>query len=108
MDLDADGKITFREFAHGITPEYPGVIQPATSGTDSSPQNIVNPEFNIDRKEEVRKTYEEQKLNTVKERKTSASPLRDYRVIYNQNTQMSPVKREFLDLKLKQTIEPEN
>lgn len=37
MDLDADGKITFREFAHGITPEYPGVIQPATSGTDSSP-----------------------------------------------------------------------
>jgi len=25
MDLDADGKITFREFSHGITPEYPGV-----------------------------------------------------------------------------------
>jgi hypothetical protein len=25
MDLDADGKITFREFSHGITPEYAGV-----------------------------------------------------------------------------------
>jgi Ca2+-binding EF-hand superfamily protein len=23
MDVDADGKITFREFSHGITPEYP-------------------------------------------------------------------------------------
>lgn len=24
MDVDADGKISFREFSHGITPEYPG------------------------------------------------------------------------------------
>lgn len=24
MDVDADGKITFREFSHGITPEFPG------------------------------------------------------------------------------------
>ena len=82
MDLDADGKITFREFSHGITPEYPGVspaMQAQQEGT------VVNPEFNIERKEEVRRTYEENKFNAIKERKTSASPLRDYRVIYNSN-----------------------
>lgn len=45
----------------------------------------MNPEFNIERKEEVRRTYEENKFNAIKERKTSASPLRDYRVIYNSN-----------------------
>ena len=69
---------------------------------------ITNPEFNVDKKEEVRKTYEEQKINSINERRTSASPLRDYRVIYNSNTQISPIKREFQDLKLKQTIEPDN
>jgi hypothetical protein len=82
MDLDADGKITFREFSHGITPEYPGIshaVQAQQEGT------VVNPEFNIERKEEVRRTYEENKFNAIKERKTSASPLRDYRVIYNSN-----------------------
>jgi hypothetical protein len=47
---------------------------------------ITNPEFNVDKKEEVRKTYEEQKINSLNERRTSASPLRDYRVIYNSNT----------------------
>jgi hypothetical protein len=56
---------------------------------------VVNPEFNLERKEEVRKTYEEQKYNVIKERKTSASPLRDYRNIYNSNAQVSPIKREF-------------
>ena len=25
LDLDGDGKISFREFANGITPEYPGL-----------------------------------------------------------------------------------
>ena len=69
---------------------------------------VVNPEFNIERKEEVRRTYEENKFNTIKERKTSASPLRDYRNIYNQNSQISPIKREFQELKLKQSIEPDN
>jgi EF-hand domain pair len=58
MDLDADGKITFREFAHGITPEYPGT--PVPVGTES-PHTVVNPEFNVERKEEVRKNYEDQK-----------------------------------------------
>lgn len=82
MDLDADGKITFREFSHGITPEYPG----GPSGPTLQPERtVVNPEFNVDRKDEVRRTYEEQKFNTIKERKTSASPLRDYRNIYNSN-----------------------
>jgi hypothetical protein len=69
---------------------------------------ITSPEFNVDKKEEVRKTYEEQKINSINERKTSASPLRDYRIIYNSNSQISPIKREFQDLKLKQTIEPDN
>jgi hypothetical protein len=105
MDLDADGKITFREFSHGITPEYPGVSPAVQTHQEGV---VINPEFNIERKEEVRRTYEENKFNNIKERKTSASPLRDYRNIYNSNAQVSPIKREFQDLKLKQSIEPDN
>jgi hypothetical protein len=94
MDVDADGKITFREFSHGITPEYPQ--GPTTGGFGETLENntgnqltggtIQNPEFNVERKEEVRRTYEEQKLNAINERKSSASPLRDYRTIYNSNS----------------------
>jgi hypothetical protein len=35
IDLDGDGKVAFREFASGITPEYPGL--------EHKPQ-----EFNLD------------------------------------------------------------
>lgn len=113
MDVDADGKITFREFSHGITPEYPsGPIGDTAldSGHQMMTGAVQNPEFNVERKEEVRRTYEEQKINAIvsNERKTSASPLRDYRNIYNSNSQISPIKREFQELKLKQTIEPDN
>ena len=107
MDLDADGKITFREFSHGITPEYPQGPCTDTSTLENG-GGLLNPEFNVEWKEEVRRTYEEQKHNAINERKTSASPLRDYRTIYNSNAQISPIKREFQDLKLKQTIEPDN
>ncbi len=42
LDLDGDGKIAFREFANGITPEYPGLShQPM--------------EFNLEKKEEIKK-----------------------------------------------------
>lgn len=106
MDVDADGKITFREFSHGITPEYPqgpssiggfGDTTTLENGTQMGMTNtmIPNPEFNVERKEEIRRTYEEQKMNTINERKSSASPLRDYRTIYNSNSQISPIKREF-------------
>jgi len=105
MDVDADGKITFREFSHGITPEYPsGPIGEATLDNGHQMTGAIqNPEFNVERKEEVRRTYEEQKLNAIvsNERKSSASPLRDYRTIYNSNSQISPIKREFQELKLK-------
>jgi len=106
MDVDADGKITFREFSHGITPEYPsGPIDDTAldSGHQMMTGAVQNPEFNVERKEEVRRTYEEQKMNAIvsNERKTSASPLRDYRNIYNSNSQISPIKREFQELKLK-------
>jgi hypothetical protein len=82
MDMDADGKITFREFSHGITPEHPGLNLAAQTQIEGT---VVNPDFNLERKEEIRRNYEENKINTIKERKTSASPLRDYRNIYNTN-----------------------
>jgi EF-hand domain pair len=65
MDLDADGKITFREFSHGITPEYPGV---ATSVTTQIPDpRALNQamgelvEFNVEKKEEIRRAHRETK-----------------------------------------------
>jgi EF-hand domain pair len=117
MDLDADGKITFREFSHGITPEYPGNPTSVTTIKDGLPTNLLvtggNVEFNLDKKEEIRRQHDENKHNTIsKERSTS--PLRDYRAIYTNPTPtyqqpvVSPVKREFQDLKLKQTVEPDN
>jgi hypothetical protein len=107
MDLDGDGKITFREFAHGITPEYPGVAQAVTSatakmpGTQRTTSNEI--EFNAERKQEIKRSHEETKQNTIKKRNGSLSPLRDYRPIYNAPTHyiqgsiinMSPVKAEF-------------
>jgi hypothetical protein len=58
MDLDADGKITFREFSHGITPEYPQGPCTDTSTLENG-EGVLNPEFNVEWKEEVRRTYEE-------------------------------------------------
>ena len=86
MDLDADGKITFREFSHGITPEYPG-------GSDGD----KNVDFNLDKKQEIKKQHEELKHNTIK-KDSSLSPLRDYRLIYGRP---SPVRQEFHDMRLK-------
>ena len=43
----ADGKITFREFSHGITPEYPGAI---AINNNNEGNTIANPEFNIEQK----------------------------------------------------------
>ena len=40
MDIDADGKINFKEFSIGITPEYPGL----------DPEIM---EFNVEQKEEI-------------------------------------------------------
>ena len=63
MDLDSDGKITFREFSHGITPEYPGVPTSVTTSfhkrkggsplTKNFENNMVS--FNQEMKEEVKK-----------------------------------------------------
>jgi hypothetical protein len=61
-------------------------------------------EFNLEKKEEIRKQAEENKKTNIRE--NSHSPLRDYRNIYNQESD-SPIKREFSQLKLKQTIDPE-
>lgn len=122
MDLDGDGKITFREFAHGITPEYPGVSQSVTTSTGgaklalSSRKTPVPMDFNIERKQEIKRQHEEDKQNTIKKRNGSLSPLRDYRPIYNAPTHyaqgsitgISPVKGEFQSLKLRQECEPEN
>jgi hypothetical protein len=66
--LNYDGKVTFREFALAITPEYPGI--------EHKPM-----EFNIEQKEELIKQNEENKKTTIRE--NSHSPLRDYRTIYN-------------------------
>ena len=58
MDLDADGKITFREFSHGITPEYPGVptsvttMRGALTSTAFSGEHV---EFNRERKDEIKR-----------------------------------------------------
>lgn len=73
-------------------------------------------EFNAERKQEIRKSHEEARQNTIKKRNGSLSPLRDYRPIYNAPSQyiqgnlvgLSPVKTEFQQLKLKQGQEPEN
>lgn len=68
LDLDADGKITFREFSHGITPEYPGV---PTSVTTSIPDprafmaHDVGVDFNMERKEEIKRQHRETKQNTI-------------------------------------------
>ena len=60
MDLDADGKITFREFSHGITPEYPGVASSVTTDKNlvenlkvSTKGNTVD--FNVERKLELKR-----------------------------------------------------
>lgn len=87
IDLDGDGKIAFREFAQGITPEYPGLEQKPM-------------EFNLDKKEELIKQAQKNKKNTIRD--ASHSPLRDYRNIYLQNEAESPLKREFSNMKLKQ------
>jgi len=68
LDIDGDGKVAFREFALGITPEYPGL--------DHQPM-----EFNKEKKEEIVKQNEENKKTNIRE--NSHSPLRDYRNIYN-------------------------
>ncbi len=95
MDLDADGKITFREFSHGITPEYPGVAQSVATIKNIDFRNNENlgqrksVEFNVDKKQEIRHQYEERKQQTLlKDR--SASPLRDYRNIYNATPVANP------------------
>ena len=65
MDLDADGKITFREFSHGITPEYPGVPTSVTTIKDGRmPSDIFGQgamDFNIERKQEIKRLHEEKK-----------------------------------------------
>ncbi len=61
-------------------------------------------EFNIEKKEEIKKQAEENKKTTIRE--NSHSPLRDYRNIYNMEGD-SPIKREFSNLKRKHQIEPE-
>lgn len=61
-------------------------------------------EFNLDKKEEIKKQAEENKKTNIRE--NSHSPLRDYRNIYNLE-ETSPVKKEFSNLKLKQQIDPE-
>lgn len=94
MDVDADGKITFREFSHGITPEYPGTV----GGSDK------RVDFNVDKKQEIKRQHEELKQQTIK-KDTSLSPLRDYRQIYGRQ---SPVRQEFHDMRLKQTVAPES
>ena len=58
MDLDADGKITFREFSHGITPEYPGVPTSVTTmrgALTSSAFAGEHVEFNRERKDEIKR-----------------------------------------------------
>jgi hypothetical protein len=57
MDLDADGKITFREFAHGITPEYPGNSNAVTTNNEE----VKGVEFNVERKVEIKRQHEEMK-----------------------------------------------
>jgi hypothetical protein len=68
MDLDADSKITFREFSHGITPEYPGVPSSVTTSIPD-PRALVanNPgvEFNLERKNEIRRLHMQTKQNTI-------------------------------------------
>lgn len=58
MDLDADGKITFREFSHGITPEYPGVPTSVTTQI-SDPRSLLGDgiDFNIERKQEIKRQH---------------------------------------------------
>eukprot|EP00347_Sterkiella_histriomuscorum_P009319 403341661 len=92
LDIDGDNKISFREFSQGLTPEYPGLEQ-------------RHMEFNIEKKEELIKKAQENKKTQIRE--ASHSPLRDYRNIYFQNDQDSPIKKEFSNLKLKQQIDPE-
>ena len=92
LDYDADQKITFNEFAIGITPEYPGL--------EHEPM-----EFNQTKKEEIMKQNEENKKTNIKD--LSPSPLRDFRAIYSQEHN-SPVKQEFRELKLKQNKVPEH
>lgn len=55
MDLDADGKITFREFSHGITPEYPGVATSVT--TVQAGANLISGmmDFNVEKKQEIKR-----------------------------------------------------
>ena len=67
LDSDNDGKITFKEFAQSITPEYPGL-------------EVEQMEFNMSKKDELVKEMEEKKKTELKDR--SPSPLRDYRNIY--------------------------
>lgn len=83
MDLDADGKITFREFAHGITPEFPGVSSCVTTLPKAG--HILTEtqvDFNVERKQEIKRQHEQNIHNTIKKER-SLSPLRDYRSIYN-------------------------
>jgi hypothetical protein len=76
LNLNCDGKITFKEFSVGITPEYPGL-------------DHEHLEFNVEKKQEVLKMIEEHKKTEIKDK--SPSPLRDFRNIYNQ-TEGSPTK----------------
>lgn len=91
VDLDADGRISFKEFSVGITPEYPGL----------EPERM---EFHVDKKEELKQQIEENKKTDIKDR--SPSPLRDYRNIYMQE-QESPVRQEFKNLKLREQKDPD-
>ena len=84
MNLDCDGKITFKEFSISITPEYPGLEH-------------EHLEFNQEQKIETLKMIEEFKKTEIKDK--SPSPLRDFRNIYNNNN--SPIKKEFDKMKLK-------
>lgn len=83
MDLDADGKISFREFSHGITPEYPGVSKSVTSVSVKKVSAMNGSiDFNLEKKQEIKRQHEETKQKSIR-KDNSLSPLRDYRQIYN-------------------------
>jgi len=78
MSIEGDGKISFREFSTGITPEMPGLSN-----------EVNNIEFNVEEKAKLIENNKARAKNEIEKKTTHA--IRDFRPIYNDHCD-SPVK----------------